>query len=252
MAASVEAVVPEVGKERIYMTKSLNKFIEELKENLGDNLNSVIAFGSQANVEDAKNNLNLMIVLKHLDAENLYSISKPVQKWVKAKNPLPVIMNIDEWYSSFDVYAIEYADIRSNYRMIYGEDLAQNISVNKYFLRLQCESELKALLLKYKNAFLMNIKSDRDMKMLLSNVIKSLLVIFRSVLRLHDSEVPYRAVDIIEFVSRYLSFNKIVMTKLAKVKYENDDYTKQELIFIEAELLKDIQAILKQIDAMKF
>ena len=90
------------------------------------------------------------------------------------------------------------------------------------------------------------------MKKVLSNVIKTLLVIFRSVLRLHDCAVPYRAVDIIEFTSNYLTFNKIVMLKLAKVKYEGDDYTKKELLYIEAELVKDIQNILKQIDAMNF
>ena len=232
--------------------KHLDKFVEELKNTLGENLLSVIAFGSQANVEDAKSNLNLMIVTNELTAENLYDISKPVKKWVKGKNPIPVIMNRDEWYSSFDVYAIEYADIKENYRIIYGEDLIPTISINKYFLRLQCESELKSLLLKYKNNFLMNVKSDREMKKLLNNVIKTLLVIFRSVLRLHDSAVPYRAVDIIEFASNYLSFNKIVMSKIAKVRYENEDYTKQELLFIEAELVKDIQNILKQVDAMHF
>mgnify|MGYP005878673391 CR=1 FL=1 len=232
--------------------KNLDKFVEELKNTLGENLLSVIAFGSQANVEDAKSNLNLMIVTNELTAENLYDISKPVKKWVKGKNPIPVIMNRDEWYSSFDVYAIEYADIRENYRIIYGEDLVPTICINKYFLRLQCESELKNLLLKYKNNFLMNIKSDREMKKLLNNVIKTLLVIFRSVLRLHDSAVPYRAVDIIEFASNYLSFNKIVMSKIAKVRYENEEYTKQELLFIEAELVKDIQNILKQVDAMHF
>lgn len=232
--------------------KNLDKFVEELKNTLGENLLSVIAFGSQANVEDAKSNLNLMIVTNELTAENLYDISKPVKKWVKGKNPIPVIMNRDEWYSSFDVYAIEYADIKENYRIIYGVDLIPTISINKYFLRLQCESELKSLLLKYKNNFLMNVKSDRDMKKLLNNVIKTLLVIFRSVLRLHDSAVPYRAVDIIEFASNYLSFNKIVMSKIAKVRYENEDYTKQELLFIEAELVKDIQNILKQVDAMHF
>lgn len=232
--------------------KNLDKFVEELKNTLGENLLSVIAFGSQANVEDAKSNLNLMIVTNELTAENLYDISKPVKKWVKGKNPIPVIMNRDEWYSSFDVYAIEYADIKENYRIIYGEDLIPTISINKYFLRLQCESELKSLLLKYKNNFLMNVKSDREMKKLLNNVIKTLLVIFRSVLRLHDSAVPYRAVDIIEFASNYLSFNKIVISKIAKVRYENEDYTKQELLFIEAELVKDIQNILKQVDAMHF
>lgn len=123
--------------------KNLDKFIDELKGNLGDNLLSVIAFGSKANVEDAKNNLNLMIVTNQLTAENLYAISKPVQKWVKAKNPIPVVMNRDEWYSSFDVYAVEYADIKENYRLIFGEDLVSSICVNKYFLRLQCEAELK-------------------------------------------------------------------------------------------------------------
>lgn len=232
--------------------KNLDKLIEKLSETLGENLYSVIAFGSQANVPDVKNNLNLMVVTKKLDAEDLYAISKPVEKWFLAKNPIPVIMNLDEWYSSFDVYAIEYADIKSNYRIIYGEDLAKDISINKHFLRLQCESELKSILLKYKNSFMMNIKSDREMKNLLLSVIKSLLVIFRSVLRLHDMEVPYRAVDIIEHVSKILTFNKNVMIKLAKVKYENDVYTKQELVFIEAEILKDIQAILKQVDAMQF
>ena len=129
--------------------KNLDKFVEELKNTLGEILLSVIAFGSQANVEDAKSNLNLMIVTKELTPENLYDISKPVKKWVKGKNPIPVIMNRDEWYSSFDVYAIEYADIKENYRIIYGEDLIPTISINKYFLRLQCESELQSLLLKY-------------------------------------------------------------------------------------------------------
>ena len=241
-----------MSAERIKKMKNLDNLIEELKAKLGDNLVSVFAFGSQANVEDVKNNLNLMIVTNTLNAENLYEIAKPVQKWVKAKNPVPVIMNKDEWYSSFDVYAIEYSDIKDNYRIIYGEDLVPSIPVNKYFLRLQCESELKSLLLKYKNNFLLNIKSDREMKKVLNNVIKTLLVIFRAVLRLHDRPVPYRAVDIIEFTADYLSFNKIVLSKLAKVKYENDDYTKQELIFIEAELLKDIQNMLKQVDAMHF
>ena len=90
------------------------------------------------------------------------------------------------------------------------------------------------------------------MRKVLNNVIKTLLVIFRAILRLHDREVPYRAVDIIESTADYLTFNKIVLSKLARVKYEKDIYNKQELIFIESEMLKDLQSILKQVDAMHF
>ena len=232
--------------------KNLDRLIEKLKENLGDNLVSVIAFGSQANVIDAKNNLNLMVVTNELSAKNLYQLSKPVQKWVKAKNPVPVIMNRAEWYSSFDVYAIEYGDIKSNYKIIYGEDLVKDIVINKSDLRLQCESELKDLLLKYKVNFLMNINSDKEMKRFLDVVIKTILVIMRSILRLHNCDVPYRAVDIIEFASNYIGFNKEVMIKLAKVKYENDSISKKELEYVEAILLEDIQNMLRQVDAMKF
>lgn len=234
---------------------NLDRFINDLKTSFGDELVSVLAFGSQANVEvkSKYTNLNLMIVTKTLNAEKLYAISDSVKKWVKQKNPLPVIMNIEEWYSSFDVYAIEYADIRDNHRLLYGEDLIPSISINKYYLRLQCESELKNLLLKYKNNFLMNIKSDKQMKDLLGNVIKTLLIIFRSILRLHDCTVPYRAVDIIDAASNYLSFNKVALTKLANVKYEKDKYaSRKELMLIEAELIKDIQYMLKQVDAMHF
>ena len=232
--------------------KNLDKFIESLKENLGDNLISVIAFGSKANVDEVKSNLNLMVVTNTLTAENLYAISQPVKKWVKSKNPLPVVMTKDEWYSSFDVYAIEYSDIKENYKLIYGEDLVTAVNINKYYLRLQCEAELKSLLLKYKNNFLMNIRSDKEMKKVLDKVIKTLLVIFRAVLRLHNCQVPYRAVDIIESASNFLSFNKIVLNKLAKIKYEGDKCNKQELLFIENQLLTDLQAMLKQVDAMQF
>ena len=232
--------------------KNLDKFIESLKENLGDNLISVIAFGSKANVDEVKSNLNLMVVTNTLTAENLCAISQPVKKWVNSKNPLPVVMTKDEWYSSFDVYAIEYSDIKENYKLIYCEDLVPAVNINKYYLRLQCEAELKSLLLKYKNNFLMNIRSDKEMKKVLDKVIKTLLVIFRAVLRLHNCQVPYRAVDIIESASNFLSFNKIVLNKLAKIKYEGDKCNKQELLFIENQLLTDLQAMLKQVDPMQF
>ena len=59
--------------------------------------------------------------------------------------------------------------------------------------------------------------------------------------------------DIIDAASNYLSFNKIALTKLANVKYENDKYaSRKELMLIEAELIKDIQYMLKQVDAMHF
>ena len=130
----------------------LDKFVKELEDILGDNLTSVIMFGSQVSVEpeDLKSNINLMVILEHLTADDLKNISKPVKQWIKAKNPIPVVMGKAEWYSSFDVYALEYSDIKEKHRVLYGANLAKDINVDKHYLRLQCESELKSLYLKFK------------------------------------------------------------------------------------------------------
>lgn len=232
--------------------KSLNLFVEKLKQNLGENLLTILAFGSNANAEKVKNNLNLMVVTNTLSAEDLKAISKPVQKWVKAKNPMIVIMDKVEWYSSFDTYALEYSDIKDNYRLIYGEDLVPNINISKHYLRLACEKELKSLLLKYKNCFLMNIKSTKAMREIVNNVIKTLIVIFRSILRLYDKQVPYRATDIIESVSEILNIDKKTLIKLAEIKYEKRKCKKEEFKQAEDLLIIEIQKILQQVDNMQF
>ena len=57
----------------------LDKFVKQLEDILGDNLLSVIMFGSQVSVEpeNLKSNINLMIVLEHLTSDDLKNISKP-------------------------------------------------------------------------------------------------------------------------------------------------------------------------------
>ena len=57
-----------------FKMKNLDKFVEELKDKLGDNLVSIIAFGSQAIFDYEKKNLNLMIVAYYFNFENLYEI----------------------------------------------------------------------------------------------------------------------------------------------------------------------------------
>lgn len=89
------------------------------------------------------------------------------------------------------------------------------------------------------------------MQKVFASMIKSLLVIFRSILRLYDTEVPYRAVDIINKVSEYIKFDKEVLLKIAQVRYENDKYTKQEMKMLKGALLDNMQHLLKQVDAIK-
>lgn len=234
--------------------KNLDNFVDELKKILGENLVTIMIFGSQALVEPEKlsSNINLMVVLDHLTADELRSISKPVKKWVKAKNPVPVIMGKAEWYSSFDVYALEYTDIKEKYRIVYGEDLAKDINVDKHYLRLQCESELKSLYLKYRNHYLLNINSAGEMKKIADNVIKTLLVILRGVIRLKGELVPESSEYIILQASNYMDIDSNFLIHMANVREKKDVYSNNEIMEVSDKLVTVLQDILRQLDAMRY
>lgn len=234
--------------------KHLDDFISNLKKILGDNLVSVLIFGSQAFVEpeNLKSNINLMIVVEHLSSDELKQVSKPVLKWVKAKNPVPVIMGKAEWYSSFDVYALEYSDIKEKYSLLFGEDLTKDINVDKHYLRLQCESELKNLFLKYRNHYLLNINSDREMEKLANNVIKTLLVIFRGVIRLHSELVPEASEYVILQAAKFMEFDTELLIKMANVREGKTDYKHKEIRVISDRMVTILQDILRQVDLMRF
>ena len=232
----------------------LDKFVKELEDILGDNLTSVIMFGSQVSVEpeDLKSNINLMVILEHLTADDLKNISKPVKQWIKAKNPIPVVMGKAEWYSSFDVYALEYSDIKEKHRVLYGANLTKDINVDKHYLRLQCESELKSLYLKFRNHYLLDMNSDRKMREVADNVIKTLLVIFRGVIRLKGDLVPEASEYVILQAANYMDLDCNLLVKMAKIREKQDVYGKQEIREISAKLVSVLQDILRQLDAMRY
>lgn len=232
----------------------LDKFVKQLEDILGDNLLSVMMFGSQVSVEPEKlkSNINLMIVLDHLTSDDLKNISKPVKKWVKAKNPIPVVMGKAEWYSSFDVYALEYSDIKEKHRVVYGTNFAKDINVDKHYLRLQCESELKSLYLKFRNCYLLNMNRDGEMKKLANNVIKTLLVIFRGVIRLKGDLVPEASEYIILQAANYMDLDCNLLIKMAKIRENQDAYGNQEIREVSAKLVSVLQDILRQLDAMRY
>ena len=232
----------------------LDKFVKELEDILGDNLTSVIMFGSQVSVEpeDLKSNINLMVILEHLTADDLKNISKPVKQWIKAKNPISVVMGKAEWYSSFDVYALEYSDIKEKHRVLYGANLAKDINVDKHYLRLQCESELKSLYLKFRNHYVLDMNSDRKMREVADNVIKTLLVIFRGVIRLKGDLVPEASEYVILQAANYMDLDCNLLVKMAKIREKQDVYGKQEIREISAKLVSVLQDILRQLDAMRY
>lgn len=181
---------------------NVNKFIEELKDILKDKLETVFVYGSKTKIPayDLKEGADLMVIVQDLSAEDLRNCVKSVYKWTR-KNSVPVFMSTSEWFSSADVYPMEYADIKENHHILYGTDLIGVIDIKYDDLRLQCEREAKNMLMRFRKEYLLNARNKRVMEELLIASFKTAVVILKTVLRLKNLPVGENTAETIRFAA---------------------------------------------------
>jgi hypothetical protein len=169
----------------VNMDKILNNLIENLKKLYGERLASIILYGSCAaeGCNTSKSDVNAIVIINNLHANDLEKAQGAVKEWLKTKNPLPIFMDKAEWFNSTDVYPIEYSDIKERYKVLYGEDLVATLEIDNKNLRHQCEYELKSLLIKLRQGYM----AKGDIKKIVKGGSKSLKALSRAVSRLSDS-----------------------------------------------------------------
>lgn len=239
------------------MNKILNELIDNLKKTFNERLSSVFLYGSCA-VEDCSKSfpdLNLMVIIENLKAEDLKKSHDFVKKFAKKGKYLPIFMDKDEWFNSCDVYSIECADIQERHKILYGENLISTISIEKSNLRFQCEQETKNLLIRLRQTYLGHAKNKLAVREIIKISSKTFVVILRTILRLLDEKPPTRHEDVVKSFSKkikthgldfdYELFSKVLesRTNPKAIKDNELDYTIEKLIDTTNSVLKYVDKI---------
>jgi len=230
--------------------RQLDEFISELKKCFGERLLSVTVFGSNANREKCmiKSNVDLMLIFDKFSGEDLQKITPFIKKWIKAKNPYPIMMGVEEFFSSKDVYALEYSDIKWNYEVVYGQDLVANIPVMASDLRFQAEREVKALLMKLRGFYVQYGNSSKSMREALVRTIKSTLVVFRAVLRLKGVQPSVYKKDLIYQVCEVINIDVDLYQTLLAEKEKRSRIKGTDLNNVYIATVNQLSSLLMQID----
>lgn len=233
--------------------EKVNILTNDIKEIFNQRLTSIILYGSAASdsYNPKTSDINLIVVLDTLQAVDLKNAFPVIKKWLKTKNPAPLFMDKQEWCNSIDVYSIEYSDIIEKHKIIYGEDLTQNLKIEKYNLRLQCESEIKKLLILLRQAYLINSKDIKVVNHAIKKSTGSFLAIFRSILRILDIEIPKDNKNLINLITEKSQCPCDVFLKIIKTKEERKDFKKHEVEELMQNLIDGLNTILKYVDSMK-
>ena len=177
----------------------LNEYVAGLDTELGSCLKAVSVYGSATGPDfiPGRSNVNLVVVLDRLDGGVLTQLLDVV-KWGTGKSIVPPLMLTPaDIRASLDVFPIEFVEIKDSHVVIIGDDFFSSLEVEPKDLRLECESQLKAAVLRTRQAYLEIGWRKKGAEEVLTTSLTSLIPVFRGMLRLRGIAPPRNKADVI-------------------------------------------------------
>ncbi|MBL7054672.1 hypothetical protein ISS05_02855 [Candidatus Woesearchaeota archaeon] len=224
--------------------KIYEQLIKEMKEEIGDNLVSVVKFGSEGEPN------NLLLVLNRLDFDVLNDIKPVVIKHRKKGFVVPLLFTKEELFDGADVFPLEFLDIKQPHKTVYGEEIIDKIKLNKKHVRRQLEFEFRSKLIHLRENYIW-IKHDKELKDLLISAVPTLMPLFYGLLFLKGIKAPTNLDGLFRLVAKNYKVNLDILKRIKKIKEEKLKTKKEELREYVKELIGVLADLGEIVDEMK-
>jgi predicted nucleotidyltransferase len=173
-------------------SKTLDRLVEDLRAAHGDNLASIVLYGSVAAGDDGehRSDHNLLIALKRISSDDLRAAHKALRTWLKLGEPLPVYFTVEELKRAADVFPIEFLQMEKARKVLVGSDPLELVEISRENLRHQTEYELRTKLIQLRRLYVPASNSVERLLALMNDSLASFAALFRAVLILHGDEPP--------------------------------------------------------------
>jgi predicted nucleotidyltransferase len=191
------------------VNEALRHFVTDLHSTHGDNLVSVVLYGSAAAGDHTKDrsDYNLLIALDHITPEDLRLSQAPVREWQRLGHPLPVYFTVEELSDAGDVFPIEFLQMEKARVVLYGKDPFESVEVTKRDLRHQTEYELRSKLILLRRHYISASGSSQKLSELMRTSLTTFATFFRPVIALNGQEPPVTKIDTVRSIVRLLGLD---------------------------------------------
>ena len=180
------------------MREPLERFAGLVRELAGANAKSLTLFGAIAGGEfdPGRHVARSVLVVENVDLSVLRELAQHGLKLGKARIAAPLIMTAPYIKASLDTFPLELIDIQQNHMVMFGEDYFEDLSFDDGHVRLQCERELKTILIGLRQGLLAAAGREKLVGALEQDVGEGLVRTLRGLLWLkgHKDRKPAREV----------------------------------------------------------
>ena len=230
----------------------LGEFADDVKKIYGEELISIILFGSGARGEykPKASDLNFAIVLEDNSPSELAKFYKQNAKWRKRNVSTPVFFTESYITSSLDTFPVEFLEMQRAYNLVEGKDVLADLQFSKENLRLQCERELKGKLLHLRQSFLESRARIKNLSALIKKSLTAFAPVFRAVLYTVGVQAPEKTEELLAVVSEHFDLDTDLFKHLFQISQGRKKVDKEEINRLFDRYVEEIDKCAHKIDQL--
>jgi predicted nucleotidyltransferase len=232
--------------------KQINEFISRLREASGENLQSVILYGSAADGEfhPEFSNVNLLCILRESSFATLTAIAPAVAWWTRQKHHAPLLLTRDELERSTDVFSIELLDMQQRHRVLFGDDFLKGLQIPMHLHRAQLEYELREKLILLRGRLLTIAGNQKQLWELLLGSLSTFTTLFRHGLIALGETPPKSKRDAVQALAARIKFDASAFLQLLDIREHKADAKQFDVNDVFARYLAAVQQVTAAVDKM--
>jgi hypothetical protein len=238
------AVLPATGE------KLLTDLVERLRKVYGDGIVAVVLYGSAATGDHQArySDYNVLCVLNQVTVRELAVCEDVFRWWREQGSPAPLLLSEQELAASADCFPIEYRDLRTTHRLLFGRDVIGPLALDDSFYRAQLEHELRAKFLRLRQKAASMLSDPDLLRRLLVDSISTFCVLFRHALVLHGEPAPATKRDAISHARERFGIEAHAFERLLDLREERIKPRDVDASRLLADYMKGISTVIDAVD----
>ncbi|HEY3295016.1 MAG TPA: nucleotidyltransferase domain-containing protein [bacterium] len=234
------------------VSKRLEQITGEAKAALGENLLSLVLYGSHARGEaHARSDINLFMVVKDSHATSIKPLLSVVPGWQKLGATAPVIFEFPQLQRSADTFALELAEMACTHKILLGDDPFKGYSPDWKEVRNELEHESRQKTIYLKRRWMASGGKDKAYEALICETVPGYLALLRGAALLNRRSVDPLSLDeaFVE-LSRLTWFAPMVWKRLRGMAKQGQKVDRAELLPLILEYIEQARSLVRYFDSL--
>ena len=213
----------------------LNEVTTGLRDKLGDNLYSLILYGSavRGSFDVRSSDFNLLIILN----ESTPAAHREIARLLKARIRVePFVISRIGMQKSFEAFAIKFCSIQRHYRVLHGEDPLRDLVIDEKILHFLTEQALRNLRLRSVRAYIQWGSERKRYMEYVVGIVPQIFTDIGSAFRVRGFSVEERFAQRIPLFTQHLGEAATVLEDLLVIKEKKISLSEKELFNLHEKL----------------